>query len=65
MIDKDAVWQQVYNLLNPITESHEHPDKKYGFEIKFNGHTKAGYMYAYDGVDENYVYNTEEENNGI
>lgn len=65
MIDKYAVWQQVFDLLNPIAESHKHPDKKYGFEIKFDGRSKAGYMYIYDSVSENYVYNTEEENNGI
>lgn len=65
MIDKYAIWKQVFDLLNPIAESHEHPDKKYGFEIKFDGRSKAGYMYIYDSVSENYVYNTEEENNGI
>lgn len=60
MINKEVIWQQIYDLLNPISESHVHPDKRYGFEIKFNGQTKAGYMYMYDGVDENYVVNTEE-----
>lgn len=39
-----------------LASQHAHPDKKYSFEIRYNGYTGEVYIYKYDSVDENDVY---------
>lgn len=55
-IDMTQLGSDIRDILEPIALSHVHPDKRYGFQITYNGYNGILYIYAYDGVDENDVY---------
>ena len=55
-IDMQQVATSVRSVLQPIALSHAHPDKRYSFEIRYDGLLDMLFIYAYDGVDENGVY---------
>lgn len=46
----------VRDVLKPIALSHVHHDKRYSFQINYNGNMDTLYIYAFDSVDENDVY---------